>query len=106
LKDSESDDGDDAGSSDAASRSPSPVDLERSSYSPIETSKSAHTTTTTTTLSGHSMTNNNQLSSRILNHPSTARGSAGKFLLFFFFLNFKFISRLFSSNLAAISNFH
>lgn len=72
-KDSESDDGDDAASSDAPSRSPSPADLERSSYSPdvsnMEPSRpnlSVH----------HPMTTTSQ-SSRILNHPSASRGSSG-----------------------------
>ncbi|XP_046445013.1 serum response factor homolog isoform X2 [Daphnia pulex] len=91
-KDSESDDGDDAASSDAASRSPSPADLERSSYSPdapvalteqpmMGRAGGTHTTTTTTHSGHHQLTagNSNQLSSRILNHPSgsTTRGSAG-----------------------------
>ncbi|KAI9551791.1 Serum Response Factor [Daphnia sinensis] len=70
-KDSESDDGDDAASSDAPSRSPSPADLERSSYSPDASNVeqpsrpnlSAH----------HPMTTTSQ-SSRILNHPSGSRG--------------------------------
>ncbi|KAK4036269.1 hypothetical protein OUZ56_028332 [Daphnia magna] len=73
FRDSESDDGDDAASSDAPSRSPSPADLERSSYSPdvssMEPSRpnlSVH----------HPMTTTSQ-SSRILNHPSGSRGSSG-----------------------------
>lgn len=109
-QDSESDDGDDAASSDAASRSPSPADLERSSYSPdapvalteqpmMGRAGGTHTTTTTTHSGHHQVTagNSNQLSSRILNHPSgsTTRGSAGK-------SNFPFLNLIQSSGLTAI----
>ena len=98
LKDSESDDGDDAASSDAASRSPSPVDLDRPSYSP---SNAIHLESSRAT-TGHQMTtgnnSNNQLSSSsriVANHPSgsnTTRGSSAgnksKTFIFFYFIFF------------------